>query len=60
MRGNECDMDGNDGYMHVNDCDMDGNECDMHGNECDTDENCLKQNLWRTQNKILKSVYGHG
>ena len=49
---NECDMRGNE-------CDMDGNECDMHGNECDTDENCLKQNLRRTQNKIFKSVYGH-
>ena len=44
----------------VDDCETDGNECNMHGNECDTDENCLKQNLMGTQNKILKSVYGHG
>ena len=44
----------------VDDCETDGNECDIDGNECDTDENCLKQNLRRTQNKILKSVYGHG
>ena len=58
--GNKCDMRGNECDIHANECDMHGNECDKHGNECDADENCLKQNLRRTQNKILKSVYGHG
>ena len=50
--GNKCDMRGNECDIHANECDMHGNECDKHGNECDTDENCLKQNLRRTQNKI--------